>query len=102
MPIESERRRFPPHPDPLPRKAGAGDIVEGFAPTENPEEPLVIGLGVDPHEGLESVFLQNVFRPPKRSQHLCHRGMRDHHGMLRNHVTVMASFRRGSWWSPTA
>ena len=58
---------------------------------------LIVGLGVDPHEGLESVFLQRVLCLTTRSQHLYHRGMCDHRGMLRTHVTGLASFRRGEW-----
>ena len=54
-------------------------------------ECRIVGLGVDPQEGLESVFLQRVLCMTTRSQHLCHRGMRDHCGMLRTHVTGKAS-----------
>ena len=45
---------------------------------------LIVGLGVDPDEGLESMFLQCVLCLTTRSQHLCHRGMPDHRGMLQN------------------
>ena len=39
---------------------------------------LIVGLGVDPHEGLASVFPQRILCLTTRSQYLCHRGMRDH------------------------
>ena len=32
---------------------------------------VIVGLGVDPHEGLESVFLQRVLCLATPSQHLC-------------------------------
>ena len=47
---------------------------------------IIVCLGADPHEGLESLLLQSVFRPTRGSQHLCHREM------LRTHMTGMAGF----------